>query len=79
MFIKDRGSLIFWGSLRKDDKLSDIIDISLQTINQRSIIYSRTFFLLTEKMIVISKIYKALFMSVAKINVYIFCLKKISA
>ena len=79
MFIKGKGLLTFWNLSEKDDKLNEIIDVSLQTINQRSIIHLRMFFLLAEKVIVISKAYKILFVNITEINVCILCLKRIFA
>jgi hypothetical protein len=51
----------------KDDNLSEIIDIMLQTVNQREIFHQRTFFLLIKEIVVINKVIYVLLQSFAKI------------
>ena len=58
--------------------MSDIVDIALQTVYQRGIVHSETFFLLTEKVIIFSKAHKVLLVSVAKIGVCIFSFEGIA-
>ena len=52
--------------------MSDIVDVALQTVYQRGIVHSGTFFLLTEKVIIFSKAHRALLVSVTKIGACIF-------
>ena len=61
----------------KGSELSDVVDIALQTVYQRDIVHSEMFFLLTEKVIIFGKAYRALLMSVVKIDVCIFSFKEI--
>ncbi len=42
-------------SLEKDNDLSEIIDITLQTVNQQEIFHQRTFFLLIEEIVIVNK------------------------
>ncbi len=51
----------------KDNDLSEIIDIVLQTVNQREIFHQRTFFLLIEEIVVVDKAIHVLLQSFAKI------------
>ena len=57
--------------------MSDVIDVALQTVYQRGIVYSETFFPLTKKVIIFSKAHRALLVSVTKIDVYIFSFEEI--
>ncbi len=43
-------------SSEKNDDLSEIIDIILQTINQQEIFHQRTFFLLIKEIVIINKV-----------------------
>ena len=58
--------------------MGDIVDVALQAVYQRGIVYSGTFFLLTEKVIIFSKAHRALLVSVMKIGVCIFSFKGIA-
>ena len=51
----------------ENDDLSEIINIALQTVNQREIFHQRTFFLLIEKIVVIDKAIHVLLQSFTKI------------
>ncbi len=51
----------------KDNDLSEIIDIMLQTVNQWEIFHQRTFFLLIEEIVVINKVIHVLLQSFTKI------------
>jgi len=42
-------------SSEENDDLSEIIDITLQTVNQQEIFDQRTFFLLIEEIVIFSK------------------------
>ena len=57
--------------------MSDVVDIALQTVYQRGIVHSETFFLLTEKVIIFGKAHRALLVNVAKIGVCIFSFEEI--
>ena len=57
--------------------MSDIVNIALQAVYQRGIVYSETFFLLTEKVIIFGKAYRVLLMSVVKIDACIFSFEEI--
>ena len=57
--------------------MSDVVNVALQTVYQRGIIHSRTFFLLTKKVIIFSKAHRVLLVSVMKINACIFSFKEI--
>ena len=61
----------------KGGELGDVVNIALQAVYQRGIIHLRTFFLLTEKVIIFSKAHRVLLVSVAKIDVCIFSFKGI--
>ncbi len=54
-------------SSEEDDDLSEIIDIALQTVNQREIFHQKTFFLLIEEIVVVDKAIHVLLQSFAKI------------
>ena len=56
----------------KGSELGDVVDVALQAVYQRGIVHSETFFLLTEKVIIFGKAYRALLVSVVKISVCIF-------
>ena len=77
IFIKDRESFSIWALSEKGSKLGGVVNIALQTVYQRGIIHSETFFLLTEKVIIFSKAYRALLVSVMKIDACIFSFKEI--
>ena len=64
--------------LGKGGKLGGVVDIALQAVYQRGIIHSETFFLLTEKVIIFGKAYRALLMSVVKIDTCIFSFEEIA-
>jgi len=51
----------------KDDDLSEIIDIALQTVNQQEIFHQRTFFLLIEEIEIVNKAIHVLLQNFAKI------------
>ena len=61
----------------KGSELDSVVNIALQTVYQRDIVHSETFFLLTEKVIIFSKAHRALLVSVAKIDVCIFSFEEI--
>jgi len=65
--MKDERSSFIEVSSEEDDDLSEIIDIALQTVNQREIFHQRTFFLLIKEIVVVSKAIRALLQSFAKI------------
>ncbi len=54
-------------SSEKDDDLSEIIDIALQTVNQHEIFHQRTFFLLIKEIVIINKAIHVLLQSFTKI------------
>ena len=54
-------------SSEKDDDLSEIIDIMLQTVNQQKIFHQRMFFLLIEEIIIVNKAIHVLLQNFAKI------------
>ncbi len=54
-------------SSEEDDDLSEIIDIALQTVNQREIFHQRMFFLLIEEIVVIDKVIHVLLQNFTKI------------
>ena len=58
--------------------MSDVVDVALQAVYQRGIIHLRTFFLLTEKVIIFGKAHRALLVSVVKIGACIFSFKGIA-
>ncbi len=51
----------------KDDDLNEIIDITLQTVNQWEIFHQRTFFLLIEEIVVVNKAIHVLLQNFTKI------------
>ncbi len=51
----------------KDNDLSEIIDIMLQTVNQWEIFHQRKFFLLIEEIVVVNKVIHVLLQSFTKI------------
>ncbi len=65
--MKDEWSSFIEISLEKDDDLSEIIDIALQTVNQQEIFHQRMFFLLIEEIVVVDKAIRILLQSFAKI------------
>ncbi len=54
-------------SSEEDDDLSEIIDITLQTVNEQKIFHQRMFFLLIEEIIIVNKAIRALLQNFAKI------------
>ncbi len=54
-------------SSKEDNDLSEIINITLQTVNQREIFHQRTFFLLIKEIVVVNKVIYVLLQSFAKI------------
>ena len=58
--------------------MKDVINIALQTVYQTGIVYSETFFLLTEKVIIFGKAHRALLVSVMKIGACIFSFEGIA-
>ncbi len=54
-------------SSEKNDDLSEIIDITLQTVNQWEIFHQRTFLLLIEEIVVVDKAIHVLLQSFTKI------------
>jgi len=54
-------------SLEENDDLSEIIDITLQTVNQQEIFHQRTFFLLIKEIVVVDKAIHVLLQSFTKI------------
>ncbi len=65
--MKDEWSSFIEVSSEEDDDLSEIIDITLQTVNQQEIFHQRMFFLLIEEIVVIDKAIHVLLQSFAKI------------
>ncbi len=65
--IKDEWSNFIEISSEEDDDLSEIIDIALQTVNQREIFHQRMFFLLIEEIVVIDKVIHVLLQNFTKI------------
>jgi len=65
--MKDERSSFIEVSSEEDDDLSEIIDIALQTVNQQEIFHQRTFFLLIEEIVVVSKAIRALLQNFTKI------------
>ncbi len=65
--IKDEWSSFIEVSSEEDDDLSEIIDITLQTVNQWEIFHQRMFFLLIEEIVVVDKAIHVLLQSFAKI------------
>jgi len=65
--MKDERSSFIEISSEEDDDLSEIIDIALQTVNQREIFHQRTFFLLIEEIVVVDKAIRVLLQNFAKI------------
>jgi len=51
----------------ENDDLSEIIDITLQTVNQQEIFHQRTFFLLIEEIVIVNKVICILLQSFTKI------------
>ncbi len=54
-------------SSEKNDDLSEIIDITLQAVNQWEIFHQRMFFLLIKKIVIIDKVIHVLLQSFMKI------------
>ncbi len=54
-------------SSEENDDLSEIIDITLQTVNQWKIFHQKTFFLLIEKIVIVDKAIHVLLQSFTKI------------
>ncbi len=54
-------------SSEENDDLSEIIDITLQTVNQQEIFHQKTFFLLIKEIVVIDKAIYVLLQSFTKI------------
>ncbi len=50
----------------KNDDLSEIIDIALQTVNQQEIFHQRIFFLLIKKIVIVNKAIHVLLQSFMK-------------
>ena len=65
--MKDEWSSFIEVSSEEDDDLSEIIDITLQTVNQQEIFHQRMFFLLIEEIVVVDKAIHVLLQSFAKI------------
>jgi len=65
--MKDERSSFIEVLSEKDDDLSEIIDIALQTVNQREIFHQRTFFLLIKEIVVVNKTICVLLQSFTKI------------
>ncbi len=54
-------------SSEEDNDLNEIINITLQTVNQWEIFHQRTFFLLIEEIVVVNKVIHVLLQSFIKI------------
>ncbi len=54
-------------SSEENNDLSEIIDITLQTVNQWKIFHQRTFFLLIKKIVIVDKVIHVLLQSFTKI------------
>ena len=54
-------------SSEKDDDLNEIIDITLQTVNQWEIFHQRMFFLLIEEIVIVNKVIHVLLQNFTKI------------
>ncbi len=65
--MKDEWSSFIEILSEKDDDLSEIIDIALQTVNQWEIFHQRTFFLLIKEIVVVDKAIRVLLQNFAKI------------
>ncbi len=65
--MKDKWSSFIKISLEKDDDLSEIIDIVLQTVNQWEIFHQRMFFLLIKEIVIINKAIHVLLQNFMKI------------
>ena len=65
--IKDEWLNFIKISSEENDDLSEIIDITLQTINQWKIFYQKTFFLLIKEIVIINKVICVLLQSFMKI------------
>ncbi len=65
--MKDEWSSFIKISSEKDDNLSEIIDITLQTVNQREIFHQRIFFLLIEEIVIVNKVIHVLLQNFTKI------------
>ncbi len=65
--IKDEWLSFIEISSEEDDDLSEIIDIAIQTVNQREIFHQRMFFLLIEEIVVVDKAIHVLLQNFAKI------------
>ncbi len=65
--MKDEWSSFIKISSEKDDDLSEIIDIVLQTVNQQEIFHQRMFFLLIKEIVIVDKAIHVLLQSFTKI------------
>ncbi len=65
--MKDEWSSFIKISSEEDDNLSEIIDITLQTVNQREIFHQRIFFLLIEEIVIVNKVIHVLLQNFTKI------------
>ncbi len=65
--MKDEWSSFIEILLEKDNDLSEIIDIALQTVNQWEIFHQRTFFLLIEEIVIVDKVIYVLLQNFMKI------------
>ena len=54
-------------SSEENDDLSEIIDITLQTVNQQEIFHQRTFFILIKKIVIVNKVIHVLLQNFTKI------------
>ncbi len=65
--MKDEWSSFIKISLEENDDLSEIINITLQTVNQWEIFHQRMFFLLIKEIVVVNKAIHVLLQSFMKI------------
>ena len=65
--MKDKWLSFIKVSSEEDDNLSEIIDIVLQTVNQREIFHQITFFLLIKEIVIVNKVINVLLQNFAKI------------
>ncbi len=65
--MKDEWSSFIEISSEENDDLSEIINITLQTVNQWKIFHQRMFFLLIEEIVVVDEVIHVLLQNFAKI------------
>jgi len=67
LLMKDERLSFIEISSEENDDLSEIIDITLQTVNQQEIFHQRTFFILIKKIVIVNKVIHVLLQNFTKI------------